>query len=83
MGSKGPCLNKWQTLRSKETLTVLKGTVTTVQLDGSGRNKVHSKGLAARGTGVDFYKNHRTSFFYEDLSNEPNLGRIHLAGQYL
>jgi hypothetical protein len=25
----------------------------------------------------------RASLFNEDLSNEPNFGRIHLAGQYL
>jgi hypothetical protein len=28
-------------------------------------------------------KNLRTSSFNKDLSNEPNFGRIHLAGQYL
>jgi hypothetical protein len=26
---------------------------------------------------------HRSSLFNDDLSNEPNFGRIHLAGQYL
>ncbi len=30
-----------------------------------------------------FLKSFRTSLFNEDLSNEPNFGRIHLAGQYL
>jgi hypothetical protein len=25
----------------------------------------------------------KTSLFNEDLSNEPNFGQIHLAGQYL
>ncbi len=28
-------------------------------------------------------KNLRASLFNDDLSNEPNFGRIHLAGQYL
>ncbi len=28
-------------------------------------------------------KNRRASLFNNDLSNEPNFGRIHLAGQYL
>ncbi len=30
-----------------------------------------------------FSKNLRASLFNDDLSNEPNFGRIHLAGQYL
>ncbi len=30
-----------------------------------------------------FLKTFRASLFNEDLSNEPNFGRIHLAGQYL
>ncbi len=30
-----------------------------------------------------FLKTFRASLFIEDLSNEPNFGRIHLAGQYL
>jgi hypothetical protein len=30
-----------------------------------------------------FLKIFHTSLFNEDLSNEPNFGRIHLAGQYL
>ncbi len=30
-----------------------------------------------------FLKTFRSSLFNEDLSNEPNFGRIHLAGQYL
>ncbi len=29
-----------------------------------------------------FLKTFRTSIFNEDLSNEPNLGWIHLAGEY-
>jgi hypothetical protein len=30
-----------------------------------------------------FLKNLRDTTFNKDLSNEPNFGRIHLAGQYL
>jgi hypothetical protein len=30
-----------------------------------------------------FPKNLRASLFNDDLSNEPNFGRIRLAGQYL
>jgi hypothetical protein len=33
--------------------------------------------------GLIFLKNHRASLFNDDLSNKPNFGRIHLAGQYL
>ncbi len=32
---------------------------------------------------MDFSKNLRASLFNDNLSNEPNFGRIHLAGQYL
>ncbi len=32
---------------------------------------------------ADFLKTFCASLFNEDLSNEPNFGRIHLAGQYL
>ncbi len=35
------------------------------------------------GGGRIFLKNLGDTSFYKDLSNEPNLGRIHLAGQYL
>ncbi len=35
------------------------------------------------GWAVDFFKNLSRSLVNEDLSNEPNFGRIHLAGQYL
>ncbi len=35
------------------------------------------------GAGGFFLKTYRASLFNEDLSNEPNFGRIHLAGQYL
>jgi hypothetical protein len=34
------------------------------------------------GTGGFFPKNLRASLFNDDLSIEPNFGRIHLAGQY-
>ncbi len=30
-----------------------------------------------------FLKTFRASLFNDDLSNEPNFGRIHLAAQYL
>jgi hypothetical protein len=33
--------------------------------------------------GQIFSKNLRDSLFNDDLSNEPNFGRIHLAGQCL
>ncbi len=32
---------------------------------------------------ADFSKNLLASLFNDDLLNEPNFGRIHLAGQYL
>ncbi len=35
------------------------------------------------GGGRIFLKTYRASLFNEDLSNEPNFGWIHLAGQYL
>ena len=35
------------------------------------------------GGGRIFLKNLRDTAFNKDLSNEPNFGRIHLAGQYL
>jgi hypothetical protein len=35
------------------------------------------------GGGRIFLKTYRASLFNEDLWNEPNFGRIHLAGQYL
>jgi hypothetical protein len=41
------------------------------------------KGLSQGGIREEFSKNLRASLFNEDLSNEPNFGRIHLAGQYL
>ncbi len=41
------------------------------------------KGLSHDGGWEDFSKNPRASSFNKDLSNEPNFGRIHLAGQYL
>jgi hypothetical protein len=41
------------------------------------------KGSHGMGDGLIFSKNLRASLLYDDLSNEPNFGRIHLAGQYL
>jgi len=35
------------------------------------------------GDGRNILKSHCASLFNDDLSNEPNFGRIHLAGQYL
>jgi hypothetical protein len=35
------------------------------------------------GEGPDFSKILRASLLNDDLSNEPNFGQIHLAGQYL
>ncbi len=35
------------------------------------------------GGGRIYLKTFRVSLYNEDLSNEPNFGRIHLAGQYL
>jgi hypothetical protein len=39
--------------------------------------------LSQDGERADFSKNLRASLFNKDLSNGPNFGRIHLAGQYL
>jgi hypothetical protein len=41
------------------------------------------KGLSEDGGGRIFLKSLRDTSFNKDLSNEPNFGRIHLAGQYL
>ncbi len=41
------------------------------------------KGSRRMGGGRIFLKSLRDISFYKDLSNEPNFGRIHLAGQYL
>ncbi len=41
------------------------------------------KGFHTMGDGRIFLKDRRASFFNKDLSNNPNFGRIHLAGQYL
>jgi hypothetical protein len=41
------------------------------------------KGLSQHWERVEFSKNLRASPFNDDLENEPNFGRIHLAGQYL
>jgi hypothetical protein len=49
--------------------------------------KISKKGLSQEGTRADFSKNLRTSLSLSlsitGLSNEPNFGRIHLAGRYL
>jgi hypothetical protein len=52
----------------------------------NGKTRKHTntlKGSQRMGGGRIFLKTFRASLFNEDLSNEPNLGRIHLAGQYL
>jgi hypothetical protein len=41
------------------------------------------KGSQRTGGGQIFLKNLRYTNFNKDLSNEPNYGQIHLAGQYL
>ncbi len=41
------------------------------------------KGSHEMGDGRNFLKSRRAFLFNDDLSNEPNLDRIHLAGQYL
>ncbi len=41
------------------------------------------KGSHTMGDGRIISKNLRASLFNDDLSNEPNFLRIHLAGQYL
>jgi hypothetical protein len=38
--------------------------------------------LTGWGTGGFFQKNVRASLFNDVLSNEPNFGRVHLAGKY-
>jgi hypothetical protein len=40
------------------------------------------KGLSQHGGRADFSKNLRVPLFNDDLSIEPNFGRIHLTGQY-
>jgi hypothetical protein len=47
------------------------------------RWRCNFKGLSQHRGQADFSKNFRASFFNDDQSNEPNLGRIHLVGQYL
>jgi hypothetical protein len=41
------------------------------------------RGFHSMGDERIFLKNRCASSFNKDLSNEPNFGRIHLAGQYL
>jgi hypothetical protein len=43
----------------------------------------NKEALSEDGVGRILLKTFRVSLFNEDLSNEPNFGRIHLAGQYL
>jgi hypothetical protein len=47
------------------------------------KNKENIEGLSEDRGLADFPKTFRASLFNEDLSNEPNFIRIHLAGQYL
>ncbi len=47
------------------------------------RWRCNFKGLSQHGGRADFSKNLRASLFNNDLSNEPNICRNHLAGQYL
>jgi hypothetical protein len=42
-----------------------------------------SAGLSEVGGRADFLKDRRASLFNDSLSNEPNFGRIHRAGQYI
>jgi hypothetical protein len=44
---------------------------------------VNLKGSHRMGDGRIFTKDSYASLFHDDLSNEPNFGWIHLAGQYL
>jgi hypothetical protein len=46
-----------------------------------GRWRCNFKGLSQDGGWVDFSKNLRASLFNKGLSNVPNFGGIHLAGQ--
>ncbi len=41
------------------------------------------KGSHSMGDGLIFLKSLHDASFNKDLSKEPTLGRIHLAGQYL
>ena len=43
----------------------------------------NSKKLSEDGGRADFLKNLLDTTFNKDLSNEPNFGRIQIAGQYL
>jgi hypothetical protein len=43
----------------------------------------HFFGCEVMGGGRIFLKTFRASLFNEGISNEPNFGQIHLAGQYL
>jgi len=53
-----------------------------LQLKSSRRSHA-SKGSHSMGDGRILLKHPRDDSFKKGLSNEPNFGRIHLAGQYL
>jgi hypothetical protein len=55
---------------------------TIVNLKTRRRSKTLKGSQRMRG-GQIFLKTFGASLFNEELSNEPNFGRIHLAGQYL
>jgi hypothetical protein len=44
---------------------------------------INLKGSQRMGGGQIFLKTFRASLFTEDLSDEPNFSRIHIAGQYI
>ncbi len=67
------CVSHWKLISELPT-AVRDGALT---LKGS-----HGMGVGGGGAG-GFSKNLHASLFSDDLSNEPNFGRIHLAGQYL
>jgi hypothetical protein len=52
------------------------------QLKSTGRSHT-LKGSHSMGDGRILLKDQRDDSFKKVLSNEPNFGRIHLAGQYL
>ncbi len=57
-----------------------------ISLDRTFKNKEALKtlkGSQRKGGGRILLKIFGASLFNEDLSNEPNFGRIHLAGQFL
>jgi hypothetical protein len=54
-----------------------------LQIITHGGERLREEGSQRMGDGRIFQKIFRASLFNDDLSNEPNFGRIHLAGQYL